>query len=83
VITTADILKRGFPIVRVTHDEDDGSWQFHSERGAPEDLAGAHVVALRTIVGMDPAIAELADLPLGWCATRSGPGGVWRRERNS
>lgn len=81
VFTTADVLERGLPIVRVTHDEDDGCWQFHSENGAPDDLQEARLVALRTIVRLDPTIPALADLPLGWCALRAAPGAPWRRER--
>lgn len=83
VCTTADVLERGLPIVRVTHDEDDGCWQFHSANGAPEDLQEARVVGLKTIVRLDPTITTLADLPLGWCALRDAPGTPWRRERTT
>lgn len=82
VFTTADVLDRSLPIVHVTHDEDDGAWQFHSANGAPDDVTEARVVALEEIVRMDPTIAELADLPCGWRAFRSAPGAPWERERD-
>lgn len=81
VFTTVDVLERGLPIVFVTHDADDGSWQFHSENGAPSDVAEARIVALEEIVALDSTVAGLADLPLGGRARRSGPQGPWQRTR--
>lgn len=83
VFTTADVIDRSLPIVHVTHDDDDGAWQFHSANGFPDDIKGYRLVALEEIVTQDPTIAELADLPCGWRATRSGPGAAWRRERDT
>ena len=60
------ITKGGAWIQRVTHDADDGAWQFHPEGGTDESEAA--VVGLKTITQLDPSILELADLPLGWCA---------------
>lgn len=62
----------------VTHDEEDGAWQFHPYRG-PTTEAEAVVVGLRTIVKLDPAVAELSDLPFGWCAWRGSPDEPWQR----
>lgn len=87
VFTTADVIDRGLPIVHVTHDEDDGGWQFHSAKGVPEPedqaLAEARIIALEEIVKQDPTVAELADLPLGWRALRKRPGSEWRREQRA
>jgi hypothetical protein len=41
----------------------------------------AAVVGLGTMVRHDRTILELADLPLGWVATRKGPGEGWVRRR--
>ena len=79
VFTTVDILDRGMPIVYVTHDEDDGAWQFHSANGAPADEDEARIVALEKILALDHGIAELSDLDCGWCAERQGPDAPWRR----
>ena len=77
VITTRDILEQGAAILLVSHDEDDGGWQFLPNRELLE--ADARVVALRSIWMLDPTIGALADLPLGWQAWRNAPGDPWRR----
>lgn len=80
VFATSDVMDRNLPIVHVTHDEDDGAWQFHSANGAPDDPGEHRLVALEEIVKLDPSIIELADLPCGWRAVRDRRGGPWRRE---
>jgi hypothetical protein len=81
VFTSTKILSGDERISFVSHDEDDGAWQFHSSRGpAPETEVA--VVSLRSIVDADPTIASLADLPLGWCAWRDSMGAPWNRKKN-
>ncbi|HEY3927531.1 MAG TPA: hypothetical protein VGL89_04080 [Candidatus Koribacter sp.] len=76
--TIRDIMDRKLPIIRVFHDKDDGAWQFH---GAQESrLEDAILVCLHCVVGIDPSLNELADLPLGWCAWREDPAFPWNRE---
>jgi len=77
VITTAAVLS-GAPIVMVSHDVDDGGWQFLC--GTTQDPADGRIVHLEEIVAMDPTLLEIADLPLGWVAFRGAPGGAWTRE---
>ena len=77
VITTRHVLE-GAPILLVAHDEEDGGWQFHT--GGPAIEADARVVGLREIWVLDPSVAEVADLPLGWQAWRNTPAGPWRRK---
>src|SRR5438270_13122245 len=77
VIVLGRILRGDAPVLLVTHDEDDGSWQFlDGEHVFEHDAA---VVSLFEMVQFDPSLAELADLPLGWSAERDGAGQVWRR----
>ncbi|MCC7084055.1 MAG: hypothetical protein IT427_03500 [Pirellulales bacterium] len=78
VFTVRQIVRDGKPILRVAHEVDDGAWQF-LQLGTP-DQADAMIVALDEIVQIDPTVAELADLPLGWRAERSSPGDPWQRE---
>jgi Domain of unknown function (DUF4262) len=68
------------PITYVSHDADDGAWQFLGEK---MDAGGGPVlVCLHHPIDKDPSLKELADLPLGWCAERAAPGDVWtRREK--
>jgi hypothetical protein len=77
VITNKRIIKSQDWIAHVSHDEDDGGWQFHG-RG-PLNEQDAAVVSLRSIVELDPSVAELADLPLGWSASRESPDSPWHR----
>lgn len=81
VLTSADIVDMGLLIEYVSHDAEDGAWQFHSRNGAPVEASQARVVALRTIFELDHTIASLADLPLGWCARRAVRTQPWQRER--
>ena len=81
VITLRQILEGSAPILHVTHDEEDGGWQFLT--GDPPDEADAKVVALSTIVRIDPSIVELADLPEGWVAVREATAAPWRRLRKN
>jgi hypothetical protein len=80
VITLRQIVDDGEPILHVTHDSDDGSWQFLCWDNAREE--DIKVVALRTIVRLDSSVQELADLPLGWHAWRRAADQPWQRGRN-
>jgi len=77
-ITTVNVLDGRSPILLVTHDTDDGSWQFLC--GSTDDPSDGRVVALASIVDLDVTVAELSDLPLGWRAWRDSPQLPWKRE---
>ena len=77
VITTRSIVDRGAWIAHVTHDADDGGWQFHD--GEVPGERDAMVVSLRSMVRLDATLTELADLPAGWHAWRDTPTGPWQR----
>ena len=67
------------PVLYVLHDADDHSWQFlDGDHVRTEDAA---VVGMETMLNHDPSLAEIADLPPGWIATRAAPGKPWRRSR--
>jgi|ERR1044071_2330317 hypothetical protein len=78
VITTRQITEGTAPILLVSHDEEDGGWQFLPGDG-PVREENARVVGLRRIWLLDPSVGELADLPLGWQAFRNAPADPWRR----
>jgi hypothetical protein len=78
-ITTREVMHEGWPILLVTHDADDGAWQFVNGRGDTDDTDSAMVVAARRVAEIDPTLAELADLPLGWRAWRHSVGDSWTR----
>jgi len=76
VFTTRDIVEGNAGILFVTHDQDDGAWQF---RTAPK-AAGGRIVSLEEVVFSDPSLSELADLPTGWRAVRDSVSSPWSRE---
>lgn len=80
VFTSKRIIEGRDWVHYVTHDPEDGAWQFHPY-GGPTPEAESAVVSLRTMVELDPAITELSDLPLGWHAWRDARWGQWKRER--
>ncbi len=70
-------------IAYVSHDADDGGWQFHtSERKLPA-IEDAAVVSLQHVVEIDASINELADLPEGWHAWRETKNSSWRKEKTA
>lgn len=77
VFTLKRIVRGESPILRVTHDEEDGGWQFLD--GGEVSSQEASLVSLRFVTQVDPSVLEMADLPLGWVAERAGPGEPWRR----
>lgn len=79
VVTTTHVIRDGEPILRVSHDADDGSWQFHY--GGPVSSKEAMIVALEEILEIDPTVASLANLALGYCATRKDRSSAWRVQK--
>ena len=74
-------ILQGHPILRVTHDDDDGMWQILC--GDSHVAEDAKVVCLGCMVKREPKLLELADLPLGWCADRANERSAWERTPNS
>ncbi len=68
------------PITYVSHDLEDGAWQFLGESMAGD---GKPVLScFHHPVDADPNLKELADLPLGWWAERAKPGEPWFRHQH-
>ena len=78
VFTTRHVIKGREPILAVFHEAEDGAWQFISAAGA--SVADLMIVSLRSVFDIDPSIADLADLPPGWEASRRSRGEPWRRQ---
>ncbi len=83
VIAHKRIVQQGEWIAYVTHDADDGAWQFHVCDPSPPSENDAMVVSLRSIVQIDPTVEELADLPVGWNAWRESANSKWRRTQTT
>ncbi|QTQ11698.1 hypothetical protein HRI96_05490 [Treponema parvum] len=76
VLTTKRIINKINPISIVTHDGEDGMWQFLDKGELNEESAA--VVSLEEIVLLDASLMSLYDLPLGWTAEKNSKG-VWTR----
>jgi len=77
--TSKRILDGADWVYYVTHDVDDGVWQFHPYSG-PTPEQDAAIVSLKTMLTMDPSISVLGDLPPGWHAWREAPDSHWVRK---
>lgn len=80
VITTRQVMNQIEPILAVYHDEDDHGWQFIGTSDASE--SNGCVIKLKEAVSLDPTVAEVADIPPGWFASRADATSAWQRQRN-
>jgi hypothetical protein len=71
---------KGDPICHVYHEWDEDAWQFLPNRDTEQ--SDAMIVCLKEVLKLDPTVGELADLPFGWKAERTGPKAPWLRSRN-
>jgi hypothetical protein len=76
VITCCHILEDNDAICYVTHDEEDGCWQFLC--GKDHDESEVRIVSLEEIFEKDPTIGMLSDMPLGCGATRENRESPWK-----
>jgi hypothetical protein len=76
-LTLRRIMQGHAPIRYVRHDADDGMWQFLDGEQVTEH--DAMLVGLAEILSHDSTIAELADLPPGWWASRASIQTPWQR----
>ena len=67
--TCVHVLEDNQPVVLVTHDNDDGSWQFLCGADTHE-VSDARVVALIEMVKMDESLNVLFDMRMGFEAIR-------------
>lgn len=77
VITLDRILRGESSLLLVTHDAEDGCWQFLDGEHVFEN--DAVVVALGEMVQFDPSLVELADLLPGSYAWRVASDRAWCR----
>ena len=76
-ITTKQVVNESKPILMVVHYLEDDSWSFTcGTTNHSEDLM---IVGMGEIVGLDPTLSSIADLPPGWYATRESVNADWVR----
>jgi hypothetical protein len=75
-ISCVHVVRKQQDILYVSHDEDDGGWQFLC--GADDHLESeGSIVGLATIVKIDPEINLIADMPMGVCGERQSKRDKW------
>ncbi len=78
VFTSRRIASGADWVYYVSHDEDDGAWEFYGPDG-PASEDDTSIIGLGEMWRLTPRIAELADLPMGWCAWRESAHAPWQR----
>lgn len=76
-VTTKQVMA-GAAIVYVSHDDDDGAWQFHTAEPLTED--DALLCTLGQVLDVHPSMMDLADLQPGWIAERANDAAAWVRK---
>lgn len=66
----------GAAILRVTHDAEDGMWQFLCGKEHP--VSEARVISLQEAYALDPSLGKLAAMPCGGVAVRGSRKEKWQ-----
>ncbi len=77
VFTCKHVLEDKADICYVSHDEEDGSWQFLCDADS-HIAAEARIVSLKQVFDLDESIAQLADMPIGCAAIREKKNTAWK-----
>ena len=73
--TSTKVMRDKEPILYVSHDEDDGAWQFHT--GEITKMEEAMIVTLKEVYIQDSSIGLLAKLQYGYVAERQSNNHEW------
>lgn len=74
-IICCHIIENNMPVLYVSHDEDDGMWQFLC--GQSHELDEARVVSLKSVFDLDNSVGVLKDMPYGYYAERKTQEDIW------
>ena len=78
-IVCCHIINGEKPILYVSHDEDDGMWQFLC--GNAHETDGARIVSLKFAFDLDNSVGVLRDMPCGYYAVRENSEESWSINR--
>lgn len=76
VFTCKHVVEDGADICYVSHDEEDGCWQFLCNLDSHIE-SEARIISLKYVFDLDHSLAQLADMPLGCGATRENRDTSW------
>ncbi|PUV21073.1 hypothetical protein [Sphingobacterium athyrii] len=71
VLTTSFVLNKTDQITRVYHHQEDGMWEFISERAVEE--SDYKVISMEEILNIDEGLLSLSDMEPGFFAYRKEP----------
>lgn len=84
VFTTRFVIEDGNPITYVSHEEEDGAWQFFSGDPFLDFESVARIVSLGELVQLDPSIEDVVlNLEEGFFASREFIGDKWKIQKIS
>ena len=81
VFLSEAVHKGAEAITFVSHDAEDGAWQFLGD--SMSDGGGPVISCFHHPIDQDTTLTELADLPLGWYAEREKVGKPWVRKQRT
>lgn len=76
-LTCSHVINKQRSILYVSHDSEDGTWQFLCGKD-DHDSTNAKIVSLLNIVELDSTVNDLYEMPLGYGATRKNVGDKWK-----
>jgi len=82
VFTTKFVVRDKREITHVSHYFEDGAWQFNSDDDFDNYEDIAMILSLDEIIQLDNSILEIADLHLGFVATRKTKTDNWTITKN-
>ncbi len=82
VFTCTHVMRQGEPILYVSHDENDGGWQFLCGKSGHKGDE-AMIVALEEIIMFDESVTEVADIPEGIFVERKSIKDTWMTKPKS
>ena len=77
VFTTSFVVRDKKEITYVTHEIEDGAWQFFSNDKFENYEDIAMIVSFGELIELDKTLLDIADLPLGSIATRQSANDDW------
>ena len=82
VFTTKFVVHDRKEITYISHDFEDGSWEFYSDDNFDNYEDIVLILSLDEIIQLDISVLEVADLPLGFVATRKSKAEDWTITKN-
>lgn len=80
VFTCNHIIENNAPVLYVSHDKEDGMWQFLC--GEAHTIKDGRMISLKEIYDIDNTISKIADMPYGYFAERNDKNSNWQIKKS-